>query len=142
MAWLGILGILGPALAQVPPGLRPVAASPDTPERYVAWRTSQGLPPAQLHCEPLWPGVALLCFRVWEDGLRRWVERGDLIRWGVGAEALKARILEASAAPIQAAESVSVEGMSAGYLRLVDGDGWAVAGLLRPELLSERPGGG
>lgn len=139
MVWLGLLGI---AWAQVPAGLRPVAASVDAPGRYQAWRTAQGLPPAQLHCEPLWPEVSLLCFRVWEDGRRRWVEQADLGRWGVSAEALRAAVEQASAAPIEGAQPVSIEGMSERYLQLVDGDGWAVAGLLRPELLAQRLGGG
>ena len=31
--------------------------------------------------------------------------------------------------------------MTASYLKLVDGDGWAAAGALRPDLLAEKVGG-
>lgn len=130
------------AWAGAPPeGLRPVLAPVDAPESYRAWREGRGLPPDDLLCEPAWPGLALLCYRVWEGSRRRWVTRSDLAGWGVDLPSLHAAVADASKVSIGAAELVGVEGMDARYLRLVDGDGWAAVGFLHPEGVAQKLGG-
>lgn len=128
------------AAAGAPEGLRPVAASPDTPQRYAAWRAAEGKAPEALACEVLWP-EALVCLRVWEDGKRRWASSADLARWGVDLPAARQALAEAAARHVRSAPFVPIDGMEARYLRIADGDGWAAAGLLRPDLLAERLGG-
>lgn len=127
--------------AAAPEGLRPVMATPDTPERYRMWRLVEQLPEDDLACEPIWPDTALLCFRLWENGKRRWVGESDLRAWRTNVAALEAQVAAHAGPKLQAAELVPIEGMNTTYLRLVDGDGWAAAGLLHPELLAERLGG-
>ncbi len=111
-----------------------MATDPATPIRYRRQRD------ADLACEPLWPGVSLLCFRVWEGGERRWVESSDLERWGVGIPELKAALAKQAPSHLKDAEIVEVGGMSEKYLRLADGDGWAAAALLAPQDLAARVG--
>lgn len=122
--------------------LRPVATAAGVQERYTRWRELEGLPPERLVCQVAWAEVVDLCFRVWEQGKRRWVVVGDLAAWGADAAGLRATLAEPAAERVRAAELAPIEGMSTSYLRLVDGDGWAAAGLLRPELVAERLGGG
>jgi hypothetical protein len=121
--------------------LRPVVASVSAPQRHQAWQTAEGLPADPIVCDPLWQDIALLCFRTWEEGKRRWVTASDAASWKTDAKALRALLQEQAPAHAQAAEMVPVQGMNASYLRLVDGDGWAAALALRPELLAERLGG-
>lgn len=137
-AWL----VAGVAAAAVPDGLRPVVAAVDAPERYNVFRMTEGQDPAALACETLWPEATLLCLRVWEGGKRRWVVDGDLGRWGIAFQAARDRLAAGAADKISAAELVPIDGMPASYLRLVDGDGWAAAGVLRPDLVAARLGGG
>jgi hypothetical protein len=97
---------------------------------------------ADLACEPLWPGEARVCVRFESGGARRVATRADLERWQVEPEALRAAMAEASAAHLQRAVLVPIPGMEpASWLRLTDPDGWAAAGVLRPDLLAERLGG-
>jgi hypothetical protein len=121
--------------------LRPVVAASGVESRYSAHRREQGLPPEELACAPLWPGAAELCFRVWERGQRRWVTATDATRWGTTAHELVRVLSDAAGAKLATAELLPVDGLDARYLRLVDGDGWAAAGALRPELLAQRLGG-
>jgi hypothetical protein len=130
------------ALAAPPDGLRPVVGSADVGERFVRWLGEQGLAPEHLVCEPVWPEVAQLCFRVWDQGKRRWVVGRDLATWGVDEPGLRAAVTPLAEAHLSAAELVPIGGTAASYLRLVDGDGWAAAGLLRPDLLVQKLGGG
>jgi hypothetical protein len=136
----GLTAPLALASAAAPSGLRPVVAAPDAPQRYAAWRMTEGLEPERLACDVVWP-EALLCLRVWEDGGRRWASTRDLERWGIGLPAARASLAEAARTHVESAPLVPIEGMAAKYLRLADGDGWAAAGLLRPDLLAERLGG-
>jgi hypothetical protein len=140
-AWL-----VGSALAAEPvpanlANLRPVAADTDAPLRFAAWRASRGLPPETLACEPTVPKAALLCFRVWEKGSRRWVTTADLQRWSTDLPQLRAALSAEARAKVAAASLVPVEGALQTYLRLVDGDGWAAAGLLVPDAVATRLGG-
>jgi hypothetical protein len=129
------------AWGAAPEGLRPVVASADVGQRYVRWRALEGLPPERLVCEPFWPEAAALCFRVWEEGKRRWVVTADLFSWGVDAAGLRSAVVAQAEAKVRAAEQVPIGGMEGSYLRLVDPDGWAAAGILRPDVLAERLGG-
>jgi hypothetical protein len=121
--------------------LRPVVASVSAPQRHQAWQMAEGMPTDPLVCDPLWQDIALLCFRTWEGGKRRWVTASDAASWKTDAKAMRALLALQAAAHVQRAEMVPVSGMSASYLRLVDGDGWAAALALRPDLLAERLGG-
>lgn len=127
--------------AAAPDGLRPVMATPDTPERYRTWRLVERMAEDDLACDPIWPGTALLCFRIWENGARRWVGTSDLRKWSTNPAALAEQVRARAAQKLAAAELVPIEGMDASYLRLVDGDGWAASGVLRPDVLAERLGG-
>jgi hypothetical protein len=137
-----VILLAGAALAAIPDGLRPVVGTADVGERFARWLGEEGMPPEHLICEPFWPEVASLCFRVWDKGKRRWVVGGDLQAWGVDEPALKAAATAGAEAKIRAAELVPIGGTKASYLRLVDGDGWAAAALLRPDIVAERLGGG
>ena len=130
------------AWGAAPDGLRPVVGSVDVGERFVRWLGEQGLAPEHLVCEPVWPEVAQLCFRVWDQGKRRWVVGHDLGTWGVDEPGLRAAVTPLAEAHLKQAELVPIGGMTTSYLRLVDGDGWAASGLLRPDLLVARLGGG
>lgn len=130
----------GLAAAEVPEGVRPVATDPGAPDRYLQHLRGSGQPEAALACDPLLPGTVLLCFRVWEDGKRRWVDAADLPKWDVTTGALRAHVTAAAEAQLEAAEWVPVAEMEARYLRHVDGDGWAVSGLLAPHALATRLG--
>jgi hypothetical protein len=121
--------------------LRPVVAPADVDERFARHQLAEGRLPEHLACTPLWPSYAELCFRVWEDGQRRWVTVGDAAKWSLPPDALARAVARRAPEHLRDAEMVQVEGMEARYLRLVDGDGWAAAGLLRPGGLSERLGG-
>lgn len=110
--------------------LRPVATSPQAVNGVT-----------EPVCAPLWPGAVLLCFRIWEDGARRWVTRADAERWNVGSGQLTTSVRANAAAHVARAELMPVEGTDAFYLRLVDGD-WAAAGVLAPDAVAARLGGG
>ncbi|MEQ1502962.1 MAG: hypothetical protein ABMB14_12065, partial [Myxococcota bacterium] len=70
------------------------------------------------------------------------VGAADLRAWTVSAGDLRATVATRSDAAVAGAELVPIAGMNASYLRLVDADGWAAAGALRPELVAARLGGG
>lgn len=134
LGWLACAALAtdGPVATEV----RPWVAPWDVQARYDAWRASTGKAPATLQCEPLWPDHARLCFRR--------VEAGRLVRVHVGemeSDALKLGAGRDAAAWVAAElERVPVEGSSATYLRLRDGEGRAALGVLRPEVLGERLG--
>jgi hypothetical protein len=92
----------------------------------------------------LWPGEARLCLTsiFGEPAVRRVATGADLDRWGVDLATAKARLSEGAAAQVAKAVTVPIAGMEpASWLRLQDPNGWAAAGVLRPELLAERLGG-
>jgi hypothetical protein len=122
--------------------LRPVVVSTDTPERVAAWRALEGRSPDALACIDGPTRAHLVCLRVWEGPRRRWVLASDVASWGrSGADLLRGASAGAPAA-VARAELVPIDGTPDRYLRLLDPDGWAAAGLLRPDLLVARLGGG
>jgi len=138
-----LLVMLLPAAAdpvRLPKGLRPVVADTGAPGRFAAWRQEKGLPAAELACEPALPGAVLLCFRVWEGDLRRWVTRDDLARWGATTGDVRDALLPEARRRIASAEEVPIEGTTSSYLRLADGDGWAASAVLAPVALATRLG--
>lgn len=128
-------------MTPAPADLRAVVVSVDTPERFAAWRAMEGLPPESLACVPGVAGVNLVCLRVWEHATRRWVLASDLRTWSTDPITVLHQVAEQAPAALQRAELVPIEGTGERYLRLVDPD-WAVAGFLRPDLLTARLGGG
>jgi hypothetical protein len=137
-SWL--LVAFAAARPPVPDGLRPVVADVGAPGRFAAWRKESGLPPVDLACEPALPGAVLLCFRIWEGGARRWVTVDDLRRWGLATGDLRTTLIPEALRRIETAERIAIEGTSASYLRLVDGDGWAAAAVLAPGAIAARLG--
>lgn len=137
VTWLAVTAAADPR--PVPDGLRPVVADVGAPGRFAAWRRESGLPAAELACESVLPGAVLLCFRIWEDGARRWVTRDDLQRWGLATSDLRSALTTEAQRRIGAAEQIAIEG-GGSYLRLADGDGWAAAGVLAPAAIAARLG--
>ena len=104
--------------------------------------------PTDLACEPLWPAEARLCFTVpavangADAGARRIAKRADLEGWQVDLPKLHAAMAEAAAPHVAKGVMVPIVGMEpASWLRLTDPNGWAAAGVLRPDLLAEKLGG-
>ena len=128
------------ALAAIPEGVTPVAAPPDAPAQYAAW-AAKAARPGTLACDSLWPDQVLLCFRVAEDGKRRWVTDADLTAWNTDLPGLRTEIAGRGLARLASAEQRPVDGMPADFWTVRDGDGWAVAGLLHPKRLIELAGG-
>ncbi len=137
--WLALVSI---AAAGVPDDVRPVVVEAGAPARYGHWRARRGLEAQTLVCGPLWPTVSELCFHVSDDGERRWVHGEDLARWSVDLDTLRAEVSRRARAHVAEADWVRIEGMEARYLRVSGGDGWAAAGVLHPEALRQRLGGG
>lgn len=131
-----------PAEAPAVADLRPVAVSADTPERFAAWRVLEGRPPDTLACVNGATGAHVVCLRVWERTARRFVTGADLAAWGTDAPTLLRAVAGEAAPALARAELVPIEGTPDRYLRLVDHDGWAAVGLLRPDLVAARLGGG
>lgn len=119
---------------------QPVAMHAAATERYRAWRASQGMEPADLVCDPLWPSVVDVCFRSAGAVSPGWFHASEVA--GSARSALIADVRRASVAVVARARWQEVAGMSHRYLTLATDDGWAAAGLLRPDLLVERLGGG
>ena len=120
---------------------RPAATPWQVQQAYDAHRAARDLPPETLACQVLWPDVARLCLRQWVDGRRRWVSTNALAARGETLADLQTAFTEASAERLQnELERVPVDGFSQSYLRLRDGDGWAVAGALAPEHLARALG--
>lgn len=128
------------ALAGVPDGLRPVVAPLDVQQTFDRWAARSGEPGGKLACDPLWETHAMLCFRVWEEGKRRWVTTADVARWQVTVPELRAAVVEQAAARVQLEER-PIADMSASWWLLADGDGWAAAGVLAPDAVQARLGG-
>ncbi len=136
LGWTSALGAAPPA-----DRLRPVLVSTDTPEGYASWRAARSLAPDPLACETVWAGTNLLCFRLWEGQKRRFVLASDLAAWQVPITDLHTSVGRHAAEHVARAELVPIEGTEASWLRLLDGDGWAAAGLFRPDLVADRLGG-
>ncbi|MBT3220518.1 MAG: hypothetical protein HN348_15635 [Proteobacteria bacterium] len=136
MLWLGIIALV---LGRTPDGVRPVIAPADAAEQYAEWARSKGSSD-ELVCEAIWPGEALLCFRVWEDKRRRWVTKKDLEKWDTNIAALRALVADQGKAHLEELEQRPIEGTDGHYWVLVDGDGWTAAGVLNPTLLAQKIG--
>jgi hypothetical protein len=129
------------ALGDVPEGVRPVVVPIDAPSQYAAFLKSKGESASPLACRTLWEGYSLLCFRVWERKVRRWVTVDDLEAWSVTVGDLETAVaVRAREMVSTGVEAVAVDGMTSTYLRLTDGDGWAASGGLVPEGLTKRLG--
>jgi hypothetical protein len=135
------------ALATAPAGVRPVVAPSSAADDWHAWLAKQGRPTSDLACEVEWPGYASVCFRVYEpaDGpkrVRRWVTTADLTRWKLTIDGLRTDVAAAAAKEVALLAQVKpVVDLPATYLEIVDGEGWAAAGLLAPDALAARLGG-
>lgn len=137
-----LLGLPQGALAELPAGARPVAAPADAQDQFAAYRSQAGLPPAELACTELWPGMVLICLQLREEGRQRWVLASEAEAWSGSVEAAMAVLAQRAAEPL-AEQPVPVpvpEMEDARYYRAAEGDGWEVAGLLRPDLLAARVG--
>lgn len=129
-------------MTRVPDTVRPIVAPIDVQAQYAEWSGAAGQVPRELVCLPLWPEQALLCFQVTEGNTRRWVHTGDLEAWKVDAEGLRTLVEERSRAALATSpRRTRVPDMDAWYWVSAEGDGWAAAGLLHPEMLAERMGG-
>jgi hypothetical protein len=138
----------GVALAAPPEGVRPVVARPAAAGEYKAWLAANGRPAADLACDSGWPGLAALCWRVWEPApgepprrARRWATTADLARWSVDLAALRETARGDATRSIGLATSKRVEGMTGSYVELIDGDGGSAAALLAPDVLASKLGG-
>lgn len=138
-----IAGLAAAALAGTLPAdhIRPALVATDTPDRYSVWRAQHGLPPDEPVCEVAWSSTALMCFRVWEGEQRRFVHASDLAVWGTTVAALHELVAKQVETHLAEATLEPVEGTDRHYLRLLDGDGWTAAGVLRPDLVAARLGG-
>jgi hypothetical protein len=133
--------MLGVSLAWsgTPDGLRPVLAPVDAPNQFVEWQKSSGGTTA-LACEEIWPGDALLCFRVWEGKHRRWVTTDDLKTWGVTVAKLREKVRRRAGEFIGTMARKRPLDLPGRYYELVDGDGWTASVLLRPDLVCDQLG--
>ena len=136
-----VFGLALAALAGVPDGIRPVAAPVDVPAQYAAFLEKSGKKGDPLACRELWPGQALLCFRVWEKKKRRWVTEADLASWAVTVDDLAAATRTHAKDLIEGGlETVAVEGTTDSYVRFSDGDGWAASVALAPDVIAAKLG--
>lgn len=121
------------ALAGVPQDVTPVAAPMDVRQEYATWLEELGRPPAELACDPLWAGQALVCFKVADQGKRRWVTTPDLITWGVNVIELREEVASrALQAPPPRREQVPDTRLS--YF-IADEGPWTLALALNPQHL-------
>lgn len=127
------------AVAAVPTGVVPQLAPIDAPEGWKDYVKSAHLPATELACEPAWPDVALVCFKIRENGKRRWVTSADLAAWKVDTAGLRASLLAGARAAL-AGQPVptKVDGGPQLYWQAAEGDGWSAAGILMPELVADK----
>jgi hypothetical protein len=133
-----MLGLLAVALGAPPDGLRPVAAPWDTPERWAAHQSTSGQSPDPLACRVLVEGHARLCLRQQQGEGLRWVTESQVKGWETTtADALASIDTRAALSKV---EEVPVPGLQGTYLRLVSGEGLAVALALHADELVARLG--
>lgn len=128
-------------MAGVPDGLRPVIAPIDAPAQYRSFVGRARGADAQLACDELWKDASLLCFRVWENGRRRWVTHADLRAWGVTLQQLRETVSLRAPSHLDL-EQRPIADMEAHWWVLRSGDGWDAAGVLAPARVAEVLGGG
>jgi hypothetical protein len=125
-----LLSLLSPDVARAAPPPGTIVVSPeaaDVPELYL--QQQPGASP--LHCRPLVDEVVLLCFKVEQDGRRRYVTQADLSAWQTSAEELEV----AAAASLTEPPWVAQEVPETGRYFLAQGER-AAAVLLHPEWLA------
>lgn len=123
------------ALAGVPDSVRPAAAAADIGEQFAAWQAQTGDDSPAPACRPLWPDEAVLCFKVVDEGTRRYVTDEDLAAWKTDLEGLEATLRRRASGPL--VQSARVEDSELVYWSAAAGDGWSVRGALAPEALAE-----
>ncbi len=130
-AWMAGTGLGSPSGE-----VQPVALHAGASERYAAWRRQRGLSSAALACEPVWRDVLDVC--LWKPGSKpesAWVHSTQ------DSPETGAQVRRRSSEVVAAARLRSVVDMPHRYLVLATDDGWAAAGLLRPDLVAQRLGG-
>lgn len=130
------------AMGAVPEKVFPALAPADAPAQWHEWTKQKGLPASEMACDPLWKDEALICFKVEEKGKRRFVLMSDLTKWGVDLPALRTTVAaRAKAALANQPAKTAVPGTDKSYWVSAEGDGWAAAGVLLPEVLADKLGG-
>lgn len=122
------------AFAEIPESVRPIAAQPDAPQQFADWTATEGKRSATLVCDPLVKEV-LVCFQVDRDGRRGWVSSEHLKRWKVDQAGFLASMRERAATKVEV-EKHSVDALE--YWTTTSDERWALAGLLRPDVLAKR----
>jgi len=108
--------------------------------QYAEYAKSQGLE-SRLACNTLWPGQALICFKVLDGKKLRWVTTDDLAKWRVSQTQLREVIQERALTHLESGpKPMTVDGMPGGYFLAAEGDGWSAAGVLLPGPLSLKLG--
>ena len=139
MPLLPLLMLATSFAAPLPDGFVPVVAPTDAPTQYLQWAKANGKG-GGLACARVWTADNLLCFRLQEGDVRRWVLHEDLRTRGISLNSLVQAAREDAVAQLSALESVPIEGMKEGYWRLRDARGWAAAALLAPQELIKLTG--
>lgn len=135
LLWWSVAG------AEVPESVRPVVAPADAPAQHAEWLAQLERPATPLACRDLWREEALLCFRVVEHGVRRWVTAEDLTGWGVDLDGLAAVVLGRARPHLKGRpRRERVDGMQQTYWVSAEGDGWDAALLLDPDGLARVAG--
>ena len=130
---MGVLS-LSAALAGPPGALTISPESTDAPDQYTAWASGRGAvgAAARIACEPITDGAFLLCLRVEEGDVRRYVHHGDLGAWELSHGAAVA--LAAEALDVTPWEPRELEGGGTWFEATVDTSSKGAA-LVRPDLL-------
>lgn len=134
-----MIALLIGALAAPVPGLQAAVAPSDIDAVF-----AEAGRPAPV-CQDLLPDHARLCFRVVEEGRRRWLAPSDLARLETAPPALRAQVVEQGRGAL-VPERRHVAGMPpdarSAYLVLRDGQGHVAATLADPTILGALLGGG
>ena len=141
MVWLVMAWVVRSGAIEPIEPIEPIAMTSDAPSRYAAWQGERGPPADELHCDTVWSDAIDVCYRARGGATPRWMHRSDVAALRGGADGLRSRVDVEAAAVVGRAAWVRVGGMAHRYLSLTTPDGWAVAGLLRPDVLSKRLGG-
>ena len=137
------LGVVAVAWAAPPKGVVPAIAPADAPQQYAEYLKSKGGAATDtLACDVLWKDEALVCFKVDEKGVRRWVTTADVAAWKTDVGTLRATATEHARVVLQTQPTKQkIVDMTASYWKAAEGDGWSAAGVLAPDALAVRIGG-
>lgn len=140
MSWLLLSAVFAASPTTLP--ITPIAVPSDTEEHYKAWLKQQGKEVQELVCLTAVPEVATICFKVDEDGVRRFVIEDDLKQWSTSSQMMNEEIGLKLQKKIDAELSQStVRGFSdKQYWSWSSTTTWPSAVLLHPELVSDRMG--